>query len=114
MSHLNCIYCGKEFDGRSDAKYCSATCRQGAKREQERLDSGNLEPVIKRDVKDCPSPHAIDIAYWNHRKSVGLDTSLQMGSSEKVCVNEGCKKKFSTRLKLMRFCSPECFPFELK
>ena len=29
---MKCIVCGKEFEGRADAKYCSVTCRSKAHR----------------------------------------------------------------------------------
>ena len=107
---INCLQCDTLFiPKRKTAKYCSDACKRDFNRDKERLSAELDVDVVEVDV--CPSPFAIDIAYWNDRARKGLPTTIIDFPLDKVCVNKNCNKKFETRLKLMRFCSVECYPF---
>lgn len=49
---MKCNVCGKEFEGRSDAKYCSSNCRVKASRQ----DKGGGSPKISPPKKEIEVP----------------------------------------------------------
>ena len=100
-----CLVCNENFKTKSGrSKFCSEACKQRNKRDKTEVDHTKVE--LEPLQEQCPSPHKIDREYFDYRAKKGLITELMEEDMVKNCMS--CKKEFTTRLRLMRWCSFNC------
>lgn len=103
MTTVVCLNCGKDFEGRLDARFCSDKCRKAYSRNKSDI-------IPDRIISDITKS---DKLFVEDAKSRGLGDYYVFGKprtenyiEEKEC--DTCKTKFKTRLWLNRYCSPSC------
>jgi hypothetical protein len=122
----NCEYCGKEFDAeRKTARFDSPTCRKAYGRVKAQDSIPNEQPMeleradeplkiskeALKDIKEISEMEydlkGVDKEFYEMRTRRGFECRFGK-ERHKECMH--CKKKFTTRLHLMKFCSFKCHP----
>lgn len=91
---MKCIICNKDFEGRSDAKYCSANCRVKASRGAPQ----NISPPTEKE----PTPKKNNEAFEDYYPNYYI---LQDEPHTSKCYI--CKQSFTSNMRFLKFCSPE-------
>lgn len=100
----NCVICDAEFEGHSNAKYCSPSCRYQSRKEYKAKWNVGKENEMKRYWKERHASKMQDPAYREKRRLA----SKKRRENHPVMVDcEECGKEFR-RFKYQRYCSQDC------
>ena len=91
-----CLYCGKEFEGRSSQIYCSNSCR---------IDYHNKRRLKEKHCLQCGDELALERKKFCNSECMDI-YYIEKPKYNKVCVQ--CGKEFKTNNRVMKVCSKEC------
>lgn len=115
---MRCTVCGKEFNGRADAKFCSASCRKKASRKK--VDTTSTDerenspisvivegPPVVEVVEESPE-ELIEMTKTDKLWEKDMPGYYRFDGELRELKCFECNQKFETRLTMAKVCSPKC------
>ena len=113
----NCAECGKNFEAKGHAKYCSAECSSAAKKNREAELRKKHQIVFKKFCEYCGTEFYTTNSIKRYcsaacQKAINIKRQTKKSELPKKIFGRGkcyaCRKKFARKFANEKFCSDRC------